>query len=67
MPETVGMVLIEPDAQPLATGVPLAARVVLVSANLDDFIVLDPNLESALIASQYTRCFFPFVHDRLQF
>jgi hypothetical protein len=41
------MVLMIFDVQTLATHIPLAVRVVLIPTNLNDLIVLDPNLEPA--------------------
>ena len=61
----IGMVLMVPDVQSLAAHIPLAAGIALIPANFDDLIVLDPNLESAEIASQYTRRFLPLGHFRL--
>ena len=63
--QPVGMVLMVPDVQPLAAHISLAAGVVLIPANLGNLIVLHSNLESAQIASQYTRCFLPLGHFRL--
>ena len=63
MVKTVRMVLIGFDAQPLSTDISLTARIILVPADFYDAIVLDPNLESALVSSQHARCLFPFHFD----
>ncbi len=45
------MVLVKSDVQSFAAGIPLAAPVILIPANLYDFIVFDSDLEPALISS----------------
>jgi len=58
MCQTLGMVLIGFDIQAFAADITFAARVILVSPDLDDLIAFDSNLKSADITSQYTCCFF---------
>jgi len=48
------MVLIGFDIQPFTASIAFAAWVILISFNLNNTIVLDPNLEPADISSQYT-------------
>ena len=64
MRKSIGMVLIKLDVQPFTTGITLSEWVILIASNLDYLIILDPNLEPAQIASQYTVCLFP-VHFNL--
>ena len=45
------MMLIKFDVQTFAADITLAAPVILIPANLYDFIVFDSDLEPALIAS----------------
>ena len=51
MEETVGMMLVEVDIQSLPADITLTPGIVFISANFDDLILFDSNLESALIAS----------------
>jgi hypothetical protein len=51
MEEAVGMVLIKSDVQPFAAGITITAPVILIPANLYDFIIFDSDLEPALISS----------------
>jgi hypothetical protein len=59
MHQAVGVVLIIVDIQSLAADVAFCKGIIPVSTDFNDTIVLDPNLESTVIPSQYTRCFFP--------
>ena len=65
MSESVGVVLIVLDVQPLAADIAFAARIVLVPLDFSYTVVLYADFQSAYVASQYTGCFFPIGHINL--
>jgi hypothetical protein len=51
MHEPVGMMLMIHDAQPLTTGIALAARIILIPTNFDYTVVLDPDFKTTEISA----------------
>src|SRR5512139_2091544 len=66
-PQSLRVILKVRDIRALPANIPLRTRIFLVTSDLHDLTAFCDDLQAAVLATQYTGSFLPFVHVLLSF